>query len=171
VLKHFLDISSTDGLLPHKVEWHAIAARCEKIPDPLGEHGLSALFNMIKLGGWAGLTKRYPQFSMPLWRTAEENATVSNTVAGLANLTSSTGETIRIDFDAAYSSPTPGSSAWNIEARNIRITLTVPGNGSLPTSFTAQLFSSGGAVLNLPLCKSLCKILRDGSIPALRPIT
>src|SRR3954453_15690799 len=59
---------------------------------------------------------------------------------GIANLTSQTGETIRIDFLAVYSPPTPGSSAWSVRARNIQITLTVPQNRPLPTWFLAQLF-------------------------------
>jgi hypothetical protein len=67
----------------------------------------------------------------------EEDAIVPN---GFANLTSQTGETIRIDFSAVYSPPTPGSSAWSVSARNIQITLTVPQNRPLPAWFLAQLF-------------------------------
>jgi len=59
---------------------------------------------------------------------------------GVANLTSQTGEMIRIDFSALYSPPTPGSSAWTVHARNIQITLTVPQDRPLPTWFLAQLF-------------------------------
>ena len=59
---------------------------------------------------------------------------------GIANLTSQTGETIRIDFLAVYLPPTPGSSAWEVRARNMQITLTVPQDRPLPTWFLAQLF-------------------------------
>jgi hypothetical protein len=77
---------------------------------------------------------------------AEEDATVPNgIVAGLANLTSQTGETIQIGFSAVYSPPTAGSSAWNVNARNISFTLTVPVNRPLPTWFMAQLFGGGSA--------------------------
>jgi hypothetical protein len=57
---------------------------------------------------------------------------LSSTVPGRANLASATGETIRIDFDADYTSPTPGSSAWNIVANNLRITVSVPAAKALP---------------------------------------
>jgi hypothetical protein len=81
-------------------------------------------------------------------------------VTAVANLASQTGETIRIDFESKYSPPSGGSSAWNIVARNIKVTLTVPEDRPLPTSFQAQLSLAEGRQAErvaAPLKSSLCR--------------
>jgi hypothetical protein len=85
-------------------------------------------------------------------------------VGGVSNLTSQTGETIRIDFEARYSGPSQGSAAWNIDVRNIRITLVVPGNQPLPAQVTAQLFPDGSGSQTVTLVSTAVRVY-SGAVP------
>jgi hypothetical protein len=44
----------------------------------------------------------------------------------VARLAAKTHESIVINFEPEYRPPTPGSSAWSIIAKNIRLKLVVP---------------------------------------------
>lgn len=76
---------------------------------------------------------------------------MANSVPGVANLATQTGETMRIEFSADYSGATPGSSSWSIVANEVRITVTVPPGLPKPAWFLGQLLGQtkerGGRVL------------------------
>jgi len=55
---------------------------------------------------------------------------------GQSNLTSQTGETVQIHFDGYYSGGTPGGGGvWDMEARNLTCTISVPSNRPLPEAY------------------------------------
>jgi hypothetical protein len=56
-------------------------------------------------------------------------------VSGRATLKSSTGEIIKIEFDAAYSGRSGSDDSWQIVARNIRYIVIVPDGRPLPDQY------------------------------------
>ena len=59
----------------------------------------------------------------------------------VARLAAQTHESITITFEAEYRPPTPGSSAWSIIAKNIRLGLVVPTERPLPNSVLAKMLA------------------------------
>jgi hypothetical protein len=84
---------------------------------------------------------------------------------GIANLASQTGETIRIDFSAQYSPPTPGSSAWSVRARNIQLTVTVPQNLPMQFWFMAQLFPGAAGSPQAVILQNTAGRVYSGAAP------
>jgi hypothetical protein len=66
-------------------------------------------------------------------------APLQSTKPGRANLRSTTGEIIEIDFTAHYTGPAAGSSAWSIVAENILVNITVPQGRPLPNWILVRL--------------------------------
>jgi hypothetical protein len=64
------------------------------------------------------------------------------TTPSVARLAAETHESITITFEPIYRPTTPGSSAWSIIAKNIRLTLTVPTERPLPNSVLARMLAS-----------------------------
>jgi hypothetical protein len=59
----------------------------------------------------------------------------------VARLAAQTHESITITFEAEYRPATPGSSAWSIIAKNIRLRLVVPTERPLPNSVLAKMLA------------------------------
>jgi hypothetical protein len=59
----------------------------------------------------------------------------------VARLAAQTHELITITFEPAYRPATPGSSAWSIIAKNIRLRLTVPTERPLPNWVLARMLA------------------------------
>jgi len=59
----------------------------------------------------------------------------------VARLSAETHEFITISFEPTYRPATPGSSAWSIIAKNIRLTLVVPTERSLPSTIRARMLA------------------------------
>jgi hypothetical protein len=59
----------------------------------------------------------------------------------VARLAAQTRESITITFEPAYRPATPGSSAWSIVAKNIRVVLTVPTERTLPNWVLARMLA------------------------------
>jgi hypothetical protein len=66
-------------------------------------------------------------------------APLQSTKTGRANLRSTTGEIIVIDFTAHYTGPAPGTSAWSIVAENIFVNITLPQGRLLPNWILVRL--------------------------------
>ena len=66
-------------------------------------------------------------------------APLQSTKPGRANLRSTTGEIIEINFTAHYTGPAAGSSAWSIVAENILVKITVPQGTPLPNWILVRL--------------------------------
>jgi hypothetical protein len=56
-------------------------------------------------------------------------------VSGKASLKSSTGEVIKIEFEAAYSGKSGADDSWQVIARNIRYIMIVPEGRPLPDQY------------------------------------
>jgi hypothetical protein len=59
----------------------------------------------------------------------------------IARLAAETHESITITFEPTYRPATPGSSAWSIIAKNIRVTLSVPAERPLPNWVLARMLA------------------------------
>ena len=62
----------------------------------------------------------------------------------IAMLAAQTHEAITISFGTQYRPPSPGSSAWSIIAKNIRVGLLVPADRPLPNWVLARMLASTG---------------------------
>jgi hypothetical protein len=64
-----------------------------------------------------------------------------STAPSIARLAGQTHETITITFEPQYRPPSPGSSAWSIIAKNIRVTVVVPTERPLPNWVLARMLA------------------------------
>jgi hypothetical protein len=92
---------------------------------------------------------------------------MANTISGLANLASTSRETMSVAFSAHYSGTTPGSSAWSIVARNIRISIALEeGRSHPPEWMLGQIFGRTEDSGEMTLVNQ-CVVLRNGGGQAL----
>jgi hypothetical protein len=74
-------------------------------------------------------------------RPNTKEALVMSTTPSIARLAAATHESIMVTFEPEYRPPTPGSSAWSIIAKNIRLRLVVPSERPRPNWILARMLA------------------------------